>query len=426
MHNKVYDYRNFDIDSVATFINQSGTHAPDYWPDGTIIALKNHDDDNFAIYMSNRFAIRLTGSTPYVEDKMNQLITANRVFGEGKTAPITGFTNAGVWFIGVHRTSGNNLIGFFHAESDYPGPQFEAYRSIGVTYSTDNGLNWSTPQKILAPNYPKPTEVIHSGIGDGCTIYDPIGERFICYYVFDHGIISMASSTTGAPGTWFKWDGDDFTVEGYNSGTGIGGVDTRIEGLATAAGRNPQVMWNTDVKRWVMVIGNWDGTVGMSSSVDGIVWEVPFRVTIPQNGDCVYPSLISSTGSQSGNTGIKLYHGRNTDPITVAREFVYRDMEYTLGDVVEVPEPITSQEVYEFIKGQPITINTVDTPDYIVEGEWKPMSLEFDTFSINPYSFTIDGSLTSMAPDILPVFVRYKYRGYTSEWKSVTLNAVTP
>src|SRR5690606_19760852 len=122
-------------------------------------------------------------------------------------------------------------------------------------------------------------------------------EKYIAYYM-PHATfrLAMAASDTGASGTWFKWDGEDFTVEAYNPVTGIGGPDGTIEELSSYSGRNPHVMWNTTLEKWVMVIGGWDGTVDMSSSDVGITWTEPFRITEDQVGNAIYPSLISDQG----------------------------------------------------------------------------------------------------------------------------------
>lgn len=423
----IYDYRNFDV-SPPTLIPQTGTPAPDYWPDGSIIALKNNDDNNFAIYMSNRFAIRMTGSTPYVEDKMGQLVVGNRVFGEGLTAPIAGFTDDGVWFIGMHRTGGNNLIGFFHAESGYSGPQFDAYRNIGVTYSTDNGLTWSTPEKIIAPDYTKPVEITNSGVGDGCVVWNHVLQKYIAYYM-PHATfrLAMAASDTGASGDWFKWDGEDFTVEAYNSTTGIGGADGTIAELSSYSGRNPQVMWNETLEKWVMVIGGWDGTVGMSTSDDGITWTPAFMVTDDQIGNTIYPSLVSDKGSEVGNTTMKLYHGRNMNPETVAREFVVRDLQYTPYEPYILPIPETEEDSYVINVGGSEYTPLLNKPDYVVDAEWRIATTTGFVYSRNPDGLTIDSSTTGSPTDgPVPIFIRFTYHGYFSDWKQITFEVVEP
>lgn len=420
-----YGWLYFDIDPSATLISQAGTHAPGYWPDGTIISVKNSDDDYFAIYMSNRFVIRLTGSTPYPEDKMDQLTTANRVFGEGITTPITGFTDDGVWFIGIHRTGGNNLIGFLHAESGYPGPQFDAYRNIGVTYSTDNGLTWSAPQKIIAPTYTKPVTPSHSGVGDGCVIYDPVSERFYCYYMaHENELMCMAASATGASGDWYKWDGSDFTVEAYNSVTGVGGLDTVIPGFETFAGRNPQVMFNETIGKWVMVAGGWDGIVYMSSSDDAVVWETPIRITRDQNGQALYPSLVGPKGSLVGNTEMKLYHGRDTDPVTIERSFVYRPIQYTPVAPYALPTPETPQTSYEVNVGGSLYIPLENVPDYVVEAEWRSGS-EGGFLLTRGFDFKITPDMTG-SPASVPIYIRYNHRGYSSDWHVLPVSVVEP
>lgn len=420
-----YGWLYFDISPNATTIDQTGTYAAGYWPDGSIVSIKNHDDDYFALYMSNRFAIRMTGATPYPEDKLDQLVVGNRVFGEGITPPISGFTDDGIWFIGMHRTGGNNLIGFLHAESGYPGPQFDAYRNIGVTYSTDNGLTWSSPVKIIAPTYTKPVDVGHSGVGDGCVIYDPVAERFLCYYyAHENQKICLAASDTGGTGDWYKWDGTGFTVEAYNSSTGVGGIDTPVPGLESASGRNPNVMFNATFGRWVMVYGGWNGVVYMSSSEDAVYWEEPIPITEDQNGQALYPTLIGSRGSIVGNRTMKLYHGKDTNPSTLARDFVYRDVEYTPVAPYVLPTPETPQTSYEVNVGGSLYIPLTNVPDYVVEAEWRSGS-ESGFLLTTEFSFTITSGMTT-SPTTVPIYIRYNHRGYSSDWLLLPVSVVEP
>ena len=72
-------------------------------------------------------------------------------------------------------------------------------------------------------------------------------------------MITMACSEdpAGAAGTWKKWDGKAFTVEGCNGQTQLGGANIKIANLDTYAGGNPSVMWNHYIGKWVMVYHSW-------------------------------------------------------------------------------------------------------------------------------------------------------------------------
>ena len=93
-------------------------------------------------------------------------------------------------------------------------------------------------------------------------------------------MITMAESKDpeGKAGTWKKWDGSDFTVEGCNQETGLGGINTSIAGLRQYHGGNPSVMYNTWLGKWIMVYHCWQRYIVISYSDDGIVWEYDDRI----------------------------------------------------------------------------------------------------------------------------------------------------
>ena len=66
-----------------------------------------------------------------------------------------------------------------------------------------------------------------------------------------------------APGTWRKWDGQDFT------GEGIDGPSTVIPGLNGTWGSNPTVHWNTLLQRWVLIYASWPAKLYISTSRSG-------------------------------------------------------------------------------------------------------------------------------------------------------------
>jgi len=241
----------------AVVISQRGIDLEGYYPDGKISIIKNDAAGEYIAFWGEFDNHRTVADTPFLEDHISQVRLENRVYGRSFDSQ-AGFNDGGSWFIGVHRLQDGRLAGFFHAESHWLVGD-GAYKSIGVTYSSDNGLTWSQGEKILSADYPKAATAEWGALGDGCVIYNEDRGQFIAYYSGDTGnksfLICMAVSSdpAGAPGTWYKWDGADFTIEGYNSVTGVGGRDVPISGLRHHAGANPSVMWNSyaQVCKWL-------------------------------------------------------------------------------------------------------------------------------------------------------------------------------
>ncbi|RQP18607.1 MAG: hypothetical protein EAS52_04985 [Parapedobacter sp.] len=316
--------------SEPIIVDQSGVDMQGYWPDGKISAVKEEGSEKFVLYWAENYSFRTEGNTPFPEDQIDQLRPQNRVFGVGFNQ-ISDFTDAGSWFIGVHRLIDGRLAGFFHAESRWGS--LTAFKSIGIAYSSDNGRTWTKGEKILNVNYTKPREARWSGLGDGCVVYNEDRQQFICYYSAniegeDYKICMAASDDPyGSPDTWKKWDGRNFTIDGYDSETGIGGVDHKLAGLTSQAGANPSVMWNDFLKRWVMVYAGWNGVLYMSSSVDGITWEQPLAISKNAEETAGYPNLISEYGDLEGSKVVRLYYARNQNAAGV-RQFAYRTITY--------------------------------------------------------------------------------------------------
>lgn len=326
----VTDWGDFTMTGYI-IIPQTENNMPGYWPDGKISAVK--DEDKFVLFWGELFSFRTEGLTPYPEDQISQVVEENRVFGIGFDEQ-EGFTDGGEWFTGVHKLSDGRWAGFFHAESHWEGNDgIEAYKSIGVTYSSDKGRTWTKGVKILNVDYLKPDVPAWSGLGDGCVVYNEEREQFICYYTTtlpgEDAKICMAASDdpSGAPGTWKKWDGSGFNVEGYNSTTDTGGPDAKIEGLNPRSGGNPSVMYNHYLKKWVMVYHSWEDTIYMSESVDGIEWETPRLITVQGEETGRYPNLIGEQGDLEGGKTVKLYYGRNMSE-NGYRQLAYRIIHY--------------------------------------------------------------------------------------------------
>lgn len=419
-----YAWNVLEISAPPSVIDQTGMAFAGYWADGKLCVVQEIGSPRYTMYWGERTSYRTQHETAFPENHKSQVIPANAVIGDGVTS-IPGFTDGGTWLIGVFRRSGNNLIGFFHAESGWGG--LEAYKSIGVTYSTDNGLTWTPGEKILNVDYPKPASPAFGGLGDACVVYDHVGERFICYYsAFVTGadyMICMAASDTGASGTWMKWNGTGFTVPGYDSGTGLGGADSAIGGLITRSGANPSVMWNDFLGKWIMTYSGWDNIIYLSSSDDCIVWEAPIPIT-SSGEDARYPNLISSRGDTIGGRIISLYYGKDQQPVTGTREFARRDIEFIpVPPDPNLPTPTTDAEVYPATVGQPtpVVITATNQPAGATVEFWAmshpPGGINLGV--TNPCEISPDYFFTVMQ---VPIYIRYSQHGYYSEWKQVTVD----
>ena len=151
-------------------------HIPRYmlWLDGKISVGKYDDSGLFTTYWSADNSLRQVSASPWLDENVNALTSDMEVFGKC-IEPVSGFYDGGAWFIGVHKLMDGRLAGFFHAESHWPGVS-AAYKSIGVTYSSDNGLTWETGRRILSGTDPKPENPAGQGesygVGDGCVVWN--------------------------------------------------------------------------------------------------------------------------------------------------------------------------------------------------------------------------------------------------------------
>lgn len=311
-------------------VAQNGIDMQGFWPDGKLSVIKDETTGKYICFWGEKYSYRTEAGTPYPEDHISQVTVENRVFGLGIDEQ-EGFNDGGSWFIGIHKLDDGRLAGFFHAESHWEGGI--AYKSIGVAYSSDNGYTWTQGRKILNVDYVKPEIPRWSGLGDGCVVYNEERKQFVCYYSAyianeDFKIcMAVSDDPSGAPGSWKKWDGSGFTIEGYNENTNVGGADHKIDGLNSRSGANPSVMWNRYLKKWVMVYAGWDNAIYMTTSNDGLIWETPFAITNTDEEKATYPNLIGDKGDLEGSVVVKLYYGRNQNSLGV-RELAYRIITY--------------------------------------------------------------------------------------------------
>ena len=317
------DFGSFVVSDRVVCEQQPDIPRYSFWLDGKISVGKYDDSGRFTLYWSADHSLRQTSDSPWLEENVNALSAEMEVFGKD-LEPVDGFYDGGAWFIGVHKLPDGRLAGFFHAESHWAGSN-SAYKSIGVTYSRDNGLTWEKGSRILAGTDPKPEnpagQGVSYGLGDGCVVWNEALGAWICYYsgyCNDPGnyMITMARSTdpAGAAGTWKKWDGEDFTIEGCNQQSQLGGENFKIANLDAYAGGNPSVMWNHYLNKWVMVFHSWSQRICLSTSSDGIVWEAPKSLDLGEE-KAMYPNLISEEGDLTGGQAVRLYYAADMNDL---------------------------------------------------------------------------------------------------------------
>ena len=312
--------------SDPTVLDQTNMPWADYWPDGKLCFLPETDGSGWVCYWGEGDTFRTKAATTHLEDHIANY-NWQMAFGRDVNR-IDGFNDGGSWVIGMHRLESGKLVGFFHAESWWSSGS-GAHKSIGVTYSSDNGLTWEPGKCILSANSPKPQEAAWTGLGDGCVVWNAERQQYICYFQeVEAGGMCMAASSDpeGAAGTWKKWDGEDFTIEGCNQETHLGGKGVMIKPLDEVPGSSPSVMWNNYLNRWVMVYTKWGGDVYLSQSLDGIEWSSPILI-LSEPIKPLYPNLVSDEGDVVGGKNLRLYYSRNQNTWG-KRELAYRTIEF--------------------------------------------------------------------------------------------------
>lgn len=294
------------------------TFMKSYWPDGKLIPVKKGSE--WQLFWSEATDALTVADTPYPEDHISKLTASSKVWGK-EFSQVDGFNDGGSWFIGIFPLDDQgHYVGFFHAESHWTGGS-AAHKSIGVAYSDDYGATWRDPQPIITDTVSKPEEPEWTGLGDGCVIWDSKTSRYICYYqakvASGANTMCMAASSDvkGAPGTWKKWDGSDFTIEACDSKTGLGGENIAIEEFTSLAGANPSVMWNTFLNKWVMVYATWGKRVVISYSEDAVNWSKPVKILGSTKSSAWYPNLIGEDGDLTGGEIVKIYWSHNQDDL---------------------------------------------------------------------------------------------------------------
>lgn len=270
-----------------------------YYPDGHISVLP--DGNEYIMFWAEFESHRSVGSTQFVEDQY-ALQPSSSVFGT--RGNFDTYDNGGSWMMSVFREEADNFIGFFHAEDHwYPHTSNNiAWKSLGVTYSGDKGKTWEEGKQIITSPTPKPATPTWGGSGDCSVVWDPINERWLCYYQEHNILMAVSYDPLGAPGTWKKYYQGDFTEDG------LGGLHSPLSGLLSVPGGNPSVHWNTHLEKWVMVYHGWNGNIYITTSEDGIDWDVPQSiVSSALGGKAWYPTIIGDTDVKAGQTA-KIYY----------------------------------------------------------------------------------------------------------------------
>ena len=329
----------FSIDNPST-LSQSMFPAADsgYFPDGNINVLEI--SSSYYAFWGMYRNYRSISNSPLLQNHIGQLNPTVSVFGgrQPDNGSSNGFNDGGMWLIGVKELDDGRLAGFFHAESHwYPRSTngWLAYKSLGVAYSSDNGLTWGTPELILKHSNNKPASPEWSGLGDGCVIYNHLNNKYYTYYTPVSGSVSLSmavsSNPNGGAGTWSKWYNGSF------SQPGIGGLETPIAELSNNPGANPSVHWNTYLNKFIMVWHGWNEKLYISASIDGEVWETP-QLLLDEGAKTWYPVIVGSSSTVGGQT-VTLYYGNNFQP-DGRRTLSYRTITFNNGiDIV----PTTSQ-----------------------------------------------------------------------------------
>jgi hypothetical protein len=257
---------------------------------------------------------------------------------------IQNYEQAGWWFRDVmplnnpyHPTDSNDLVSFYHAESDFTGPHT---KTVGVSYSHDGGKTWSPGQQILAPN------AYTSGVGissaDHGSIYDPVNKRWVIFFtaidpspnISGHLSEAVSDDPLGAPGSWHKLYNGAFTQPGLQ------GQETSLTAVQNQGYiSSPTISWNSYLNLWVM-IADW-GDVGeaLMTSPDLYTWSTPIKLMDGTNlgyigGTSAYPTLVGDNDDKITGQTSRLYFAEfsNSDPRIYGRVMLMQQLTFQRND----------------------------------------------------------------------------------------------
>jgi hypothetical protein len=312
----------------------NGATVPIYrwFPDAHISVLPDTEaagQNRWLMFWAEVESYRTLGATQFPESQTLR-VPATQLFHGRVDVPT--YDNGGIWLMSVFRSRGPNLVGFFAAEDQYCCPRDVhqvAWRSLGVSHSTDNGVSWTSGQQILTADEVRPTlDQTHlwGGNGDGSAIWDPRHCRWMMFYQHEYLTAAVSTDPAGAPGTWLKYYQGDFTQPG------LGGHDSPLAGVDQIHGGNPSVHFNRYLGKWVMVYHGWSPQVSyITSSTDLLHWDTPRFLVDTANppGRGWYPTIIGDTDLRAGQTAHLYYTDMDRFD---ARTFVARTITFQRKD----------------------------------------------------------------------------------------------
>ena len=223
----------------------------------------------------------------------------------------------------VFRTDTPKIVGFYHAEDATGGG---LWKSMSVTYSTDDGVSWSKNQQIIST--PK-VSGMQGGNGDGSAVWDKCQKRWMIFYQHSYLTAAISTDPLAAPGTWKKFYNGDFTEPG------LGGNDSPFDASLQLAGPSPSVHFNTYLGEWIMVYAGWNPhpDTYISSSVDLVHWTPPrlLAQSVNSGKEAWYPVIIGSGGDTVSGQAAHLYYA-DTIGNGGARQFMGRSITFKRND----------------------------------------------------------------------------------------------
>ncbi len=268
------------------------------------------------------------------------------IFG-GRNESDPSILNGGAWLMSVHRNpslGGTNLIGFWHSQdhifkNGITNAAGEAWKSIGVAYSDDDGVTWKLPKSldekvpdgvILEGVGMKPDDPAYGGIGDHAVMWDWKQQHWVCLFKEQLRIgVAISKDAEAKPGSWYKYRGSPQQVvpnwvetqpREWN-GDGIGGSWTPLPDLYSVPGANPGCHWNTHLEKWICIWNTWNDTkispdyvpnsLYISQSDDLLNWDIPKLLVTPKcpSSKAWHATVISAEGgSDWGGRDATLYY----------------------------------------------------------------------------------------------------------------------
>jgi hypothetical protein len=222
------------------------------------------------------------------------------------------FDNNGAWLYSVFRSSGNDLIGFYHGEdTQWPGApseHFIAWKSIALATSSDNGVTWTKQGQILRTNAVKPSLPAWGGNGDFSVVWDVDNARWVMFYTDSSALgsadikLAVSPDPQARPGTWLKWRNGAFQEPG------LSGAASATPAPVPLLGGNPSVHYNTHIGRWIMVYHSWAGSLWLSSSADLIQWDAPRLLLAAAPGERLwFATIVGDTDQIAGRDATLVY-----------------------------------------------------------------------------------------------------------------------